>query len=709
MRFSTLAVASAFLWATACGDDNKSEPQPEPGSIAAIVAADARFSTLGTALTAAELTTTLAGEGPFTVFAPTNDAFAALPAGALDALLADKEALTDVLTYHVVSGRVAAADVVNLTEATALNGDKIAIAVVDGKVVLNGSATVTITDIPAENGIIHVIDAVLMPPEPEPETNTIPEALTADGRFTTLLAAVGAANLGATLSGEGPFTLFAPTDAAFDALPEGTVEALLADIPKLTDVLTYHVVSGDVRASTVVTLKRGTALNGVDFSITVEGANVRLNSTINVTQTDIVTDNGVIHVLDAVMLPPGNIVEIAAADDRFETLVTAVTAAGLDDDLAGAGPFTVFAPTDDAFAALPEGTVEALLADIPALTEVLQYHVYSGKAYSDTVVTLTTVETLLGETVDVTVEGGKVYLNDSEVIIADIIARNGVIHVIDAVLLPPTPAPGKIPAVLEADGRFTTLLAAVGAAGLGEALSGDDKLTVFAPTDAAFTALGESTIQGLLADIPKLTDILTYHVVSGEVGSDTVVTLKRGTALNGVDFAIAVGDAGVTINGTIKVTEVDLGAENGVIHVIDAVMLPPGNIVEIASADDRFETLVAAVVAANLDETLAGPGPFTVFAPTDDAFAALPPGTVTDLLNDIPALTNILLAHVANGKVYSDAVVGLSTVATLSSGVSLPVVIDDGKVFIAGAEVIITDIIARNGVIHVIDTVIVPD
>ena len=133
----------------------------------------------------------------------------------------------------------------------------------------------------------------------------------------------------------------------------------------------------------------------------------------------------------------GTIVDIAVGDGRFETLVAALQAADLVETLQGDGPFTVFAPTDDAFAALPEGTVEALLADIPALTEILLYHVVAGNAVAADVVTLDSVTTVQGDAVNITVDGDAVLLNDARVLITDIEAANGTIHVIDSVLIPP--------------------------------------------------------------------------------------------------------------------------------------------------------------------------------------------------------------------------------------------------------------------------------
>ena len=260
----------------------------------------------------------------------------------------------------------------------------------------------------------EVVEPTAEPEMEEEMPGTIVDIAVADGRFTTLVTAVTAAGLAETLSGEGPFTVFAPTDDAFAALPEGTIEALLAD-PQgaLTDVLTYHVVEGAVMAETVVTLDSAKTVSGENVSITVNDDGVFLNDTVQVIITDIVASNGVIHVIDGVLLPSSmmaeeemseTIVDIALADGRFTTLVTAVTEAGLVETLSGEGPFTVFAPTDDAFAALPEGTIEALLADPQgALTDVLLYHVVDGAVMAETVVTLDSAMTVGGEEVSITV------------------------------------------------------------------------------------------------------------------------------------------------------------------------------------------------------------------------------------------------------------------------------------------------------------------
>jgi uncharacterized surface protein with fasciclin (FAS1) repeats len=275
-------------------------------------------------------------------------------------------------------------------------------------------------------------------PTPEPAPQTIVDIAAADGRFTTLVAALEAADLAETLEGEGPFTVFAPTDEAFARLPAGTVDSLLADVPQLQNVLLYHVVAGAVMAADVARLESADTQLGQPVSIREANGTVFINEA-EVVVADIPASNGVIHVIDSVLLPPApqTIVDIAVADGRFATLVTALEAAELAGTLQGEGPFTVFAPTDDAFAKLPEGTLDSLLQDVPQLQNVLLYHVVSGEVPAAQVIELEAADTVQGEPVAIRLEGDTVYVNDAQVVITDIEASNGVIHVIDTVLLPP--------------------------------------------------------------------------------------------------------------------------------------------------------------------------------------------------------------------------------------------------------------------------------
>ncbi len=643
------------------------------------------------------------------------------------------------------------------------------------------------------------------------------------GDFTTLVAALVETELDEALRGEGPFTVFAPSDEAFAALLDAldvTAEDLLAR-EDLADILLYHVVEGEFLEEDVVAAApfEPETLLGETLSITLDYGEVMVNDA-KVVTTDIETSNGVIHVIDAVLLPPaddeepvlGTVVDVAVASEDFNTLVAAVTEAGLVDALSGEGPFTVFAPTDAAFTALLEeldATAEELLAR-EDLADILLYHVLPGAFPAEAVLEGAPlfIETLFGRDLPLSVEDGAVFAGEAQVVTADVEASNGVIHVIDAVLLPPTeplieltleeladfdglegrdayvafegkvydvsaspnwadgqhmglsagtdvtealdgsphseaifyqhpligvlveaeePELGTIVETAIAADDFETLVAAVLEAELDGALSGEGPFTVFAPTDAAFADLLaelDITAEDLLA-LEELADILLYHVVSGEFLAEAVIAGAPLTVetLNGEALDITVEDGVVTINGVATVTTADVLASNGVIHVIDAVLLPPveedeepelGTIVETAIAADDFETLVAAVLEAELDGALSGEGPFTVFAPTDAAFADLLAEldiTAEDLLA-LEELADILLYHVVANTQWLEEVlegyIGTLTIQTMN-GEFIEVDAVDGTIFVNDVAVIIAaDVFASNGVIHIIDTVLLP-
>jgi uncharacterized surface protein with fasciclin (FAS1) repeats len=284
----------------------------------------------------------------------------------------------------------------------------------------------------------------------------IVETAIADGRFTTLVAALEAAELDDDLAGPGPLTVFAPTDDAFNLLPAGTVATLLepANQAQLIDILTFHVYDGQVLAADAIALAgtAATMLNGLDLRVDYINMEVILsldgNRQATVTQTDIVTSNGIIHVIDAVLDPADatvDIVQTATDNGSFTTLITALVAAELDDDLAGPGPLTVFAPTDAAFALLGQATIDDLLlpANQATLIDILTYHVFDGSVLEVDAIALdgTNVGMFNGALMSIDVVGGFVVLNqgggrEATVTITNQLASNGVIHVIDAVLDP---------------------------------------------------------------------------------------------------------------------------------------------------------------------------------------------------------------------------------------------------------------------------------
>ena len=417
----------------------------------------------------ADLLTTLQGEGPFTVFAPTDQAFA--DAGInLSSLDNDegKSILSDILLYHVLSGSVQSSEVTDGLTATAVNGDILTFAVGDS--VMVNDATVTTPDVMASNGVIHVIDKVLIPPA---DLENIPTVAQSTGIHNSLVSALIHANLVGALSGEGPYTVFAPTDAAFEEfglnLSDFDTEA---ENETLAKILSYHVAMGSVMSSSITNGMEVNSLIQEPISVSVFNGSVILNGEALVTQPDVMTSNGVIHVINKVLMPPSmspqgppgeicydmethtidvtkteetcekmwtpsvDIPTTAAATTIHTALVAALDKANLVETLKGEGPFTVFAPTDEAF------TAEGINLDdydtdekISALADILLMHVVSGKVMSSNLTDGMEATALSGDVLKFTV-GDAVLVNGATVTIADVPVSNGVIHVIDKVLMP---------------------------------------------------------------------------------------------------------------------------------------------------------------------------------------------------------------------------------------------------------------------------------
>jgi uncharacterized surface protein with fasciclin (FAS1) repeats len=432
-----------------------------------------------------------------------------------------------------------------------------------------------------------------------PALDNIVEVAIDNGSFTTLVAALEAAGLDSVLSDETrDFTVFAPTDAAFDALLAElnlTAGELLAS-PYLADILLYHVVADAEIDSTTAIAAAGTTLtmaNTDDVGVSLKGMD-DMDLFINASRVelpDVAASNGVIHVIDAVLLPTeddenaATIAGVAVGNENFSTLVTALQAADLVDVLADEeGKFTVFAPTNAAFAAA--GITEEVLATlaIEDLQNILLYHVISGvevNAAAAIAIAGNTVEMANEDRMALSLTGSSLFANLSEVSAPNVDASNGIIHVIDSVLMPPADAPAPTQTIAEiAQGSedFETLVLALGAAGLVDTLNdpaGD--FTVFAPTDEAFAALlADLGIDAAtLLGSEDLDDILLKHVVSGTVDSVTAFTLNGAdvVTLNPAEetVTIEITNGEFRVDGA-RVTTFDILATNGIIHVIDAVI-----------------------------------------------------------------------------------------------------------------------------------------
>lgn len=614
-RFGSLVLACLAL--TACGGVDMKTPEPVPladlpaptPTILDVAIEAGDFTTLIAAIDAAGLTSTIDdASATLTVFAPTDAAFALLGGAAINDLLADPDALSDILLYHVVSGTAldsaAATDAVGTTIEMA-NGDRVGVSAKNDSLFLNLSK-VTATDIQADNGVIHVIDAVLMPPaDATPSESTIINIAAADERFTTLVAALGATGLDTVLASDtDTFTVFAPTDAAFEAMGSANVTALLGDLDNLTEILQQHVIiDAAVDAVTAYSLSgnAATTVGGAEVPISISSKRELRVGGAKVIIADIHASNGVIHVIDTVIVgaaglptPTLNIVEVATAAGGFEILLELLSEADLDGALTDADKsFTVFAPTDAAFQKLGVFPLAFLLGNPAILADTLLYHVYADSVVlADGAISVAASDQSILEMANATAEksGGRTALSLSDtgltvnlasVTSANVMASNGVIHVIDNVMLPP-PSKGDVTTNIidtaVAAGNFTFFVTALEMAGLVDALSDpDSNFTVFAPTNAAFHLLGDDALNALLADTEALTTLLTNHVIAGSTVDAVTAYSLNGTmleTLSGNTVEVAIDDGSLLIQGA-KVTSSDIYTTNGIIHVIDRVITNP--------------------------------------------------------------------------------------------------------------------------------------
>ena len=448
------------------------------------------------ALSQDALTSTLE-DGVATVLAANNQAFLDALGGqeGVDALLQTEDAARDAIL---------AANIIPDTVLPFLNREsdsQTSVEASDGSTVTVSTQTTTTDDgqtttlfrfndiiasdidMLANNGLVHGMDGVILPSEtPEtpmpPSNSTVADiACNTDGSFSgfsTLCAALQAAGLEAALR-DGTYTVFAPTDDAFANLPNGTVDALLNDIPSLTNVLLFHAVadqeifSTDLECTQLIEMANGEDSRTVcsDGKIHQKGAGNPRDNMPEIITTDIVASNGVVHVVSQVMLssdvfvdggeappvvpPPvgdcASIADIACTTPAFSTLCAAVQAVpGLAEVLSSAdNTSTVFAPTDDAFGNLPNGTVAALLEDTPALADILLFHAVADRAvFSSDLECTQLIEMANGEDSRTVCSDGKIHQkgagnprdNMPEIIATDIEACNGVIHIVSEVMLP---------------------------------------------------------------------------------------------------------------------------------------------------------------------------------------------------------------------------------------------------------------------------------
>lgn len=741
-------IMAFFIFLSSCNDDEPTDPDPQ--DIVDVAIANG-YNVLAAALTEADLVDDLRAAGPFTVFAPTDAAFAELGINATN--VSTIANLNEILLSHVVRGSITSEELTS-GEVNTLNAAN-PITIDADALTVDGINIISPFDVEASNGIIHTIDGVIIPEAPNPG---LVEAATTEG-LSALLLALETADVTNEVLGASDITIFAPTNTAFFTTLAGLgVENLEQGVIKLggpevlAEILRFHIVPTVAFAAD---LSEGdqtvTTLAGEELTINKTGEAVTvtdvLGNTFMVTKADVAISTGVIHIIDGVLFPTIETPNLAQAANAagLTTLLDAVEAAELGEDLLAAEAITVFAPTNEAFGdLLDDFGVDNLtdlvteLGGIDNLEKVLGFHVVPATAFSfELMEGEQELTTLADETLTVTrTSEGAVTVEDAagnvyNVTTPDVVIDNGVVHVIDGVLIPTIDLPDVVEAATAAE--LTTLLAAVDAAQLGETLLNAEAITVFAPTNEAFGKLLEryevEDLAGLIEVLgaETVSNVLQYHVVPAVAfAHDLADGEQTFETLEGQEITVTKTANGVTVTDylgfTYNVAVADVAIDNGVVHVIDGVVLPDisddPNIAE-AADENGLTTLLDAVIAAELDDDLIQATAITVFAPTNEAFAALLAAQEVDdlagLIDKLGAdnVAKVLTFHVVPAVAFAEDLQEGTQMFTTLANEMLTVTKNGTSVTVTDAagttySVTTADVPIENGVVHVIDGVLLP-
>jgi transforming growth factor-beta-induced protein len=576
------------LLTVSCSDDDDDKGNSSK-NIVQVAQSSPELSILVDAIVAADLVGVLSSDGPFTVFAPTNAAFQKLDPETLNTIIGNPALLTSLLQYHVVAGEVMSGDLSTGPVQTLLSGQTVAVDVSGGMVTLNGSSNVTSADVEASNGVIHVIDEVLIPEDFY--AMTLAQIVGGSPDHTILLSALakpGLSNLlAAAMDPTADLTVFAPTDAAFEAVLAVLGKESIDDIPEalLNEIVSYHILGTAVTSDQLANGDVETILPGESVTVDLTDG-VKINNA-NVGPADLKAVNGVAHVIDAVLLPSyvvysvGTIAEVVLFEKDFTILAGALRKADLLETVATTPNLTVFAPDNAGFVAAGITSLDDFTAE--ELAPILTYHVLGA---------VVKAADLPESGIAATLNGGNIYLgylNQGRVLVnglteitaVDIEKSNGVIHVINRTLVPPAPNVVEIALAMADMGEaseftvLTSLLASDEYADITQAIIDADNITVFAPTDAAFAEVDNGA--GLTQE--QISTILTYHAAGARVFSYDLVQGQNVIMLNGQTLKVSSisGEAIVLEDKTddgANVLEVNVHGSNGVIHVVDKVLLP---------------------------------------------------------------------------------------------------------------------------------------
>ncbi|XP_058506371.1 transforming growth factor-beta-induced protein ig-h3 isoform X2 [Solea solea] len=501
------------------------------------------------------------------------------------------------------------------------------------------------------------------------------------------------------LQGPGSFTFFAPSNAAWAALPTEILDALVSNVNiELLNALHYHMVNHRLTSEE---LKHGSSFTSMyqDFDVHVHHYSngiVTVNCA-RLIKPDQHATNGIVHVVDRVITAISNNVNtFIDVDEDLETLRTAIAAAGLTTMLESEGQFTIFAPTNEAFEKMPQQTLNRILGDPVALRDLLNYHILKQMRCAESIVSGTPMETLQGTVLEVGCDGDHMTLNGKAIVTkTDQLGTNGVVHYINELLVPDS---AKTLLELAEGSSVSTATRLFVQAGLSPQLGGSEALTLLVPLNEAFKDVSMS---------PDMKKLMTNHVLKERLSSKSLYDGQKLDTLGGISLRVFVYRNNLCIEN-VCIAAHDKTGRFATMFTVDKVLAPPtGTIMDVLKADDRFSLLVGAIQTAGMTELLHQQGALTFFAPTNDAFNALPRPELNQLLRDQQQLWAVLRSHVGEGVLVSGGVSSHTRVQPLQ-GDKLELGVRNYTVYVNKIPVTDADLMATNGVVHAVDNIVKP-
>ncbi|XP_078078422.1 periostin-like isoform X4 [Mustelus asterias] len=503
------------------------------------------------------------GAGSFTFFAPSDDAWMLLDAEIRDALLSNVNIeLLNALHYHMVNYRLLTKDMKDgMTVQSMYNELGILINHYPNGIVTVNCAKILSANQIATNGIVHVIDRVITA-----VGNTIADVIEGMEELSSLRAAATASGLLETLSKDGHYTVFAPTNEAFDGLSQEMLERILSDPVALKAMLNYHILNSVQCSEAIMSGSTYATLEGTHLEIGCDGDSLTVNGQRMVNRKDIVTSNGVIHLIDKVLIPDAAMQVLELTNGKQTTFYDLVKETGVSASLTEDHEYTLLAPLNDAFDA------DVMGLDQRILKVILKNHILKLKVVLNELHNGQKLETLGGNFLRVFIYRTAVCIENSCMLRGSKEGRNGIIHMIRKVIVP---SEKSMLQILRDDPRFSIFLTLAESAGLTELLTEEGDWTLFVPTNDVFESLSSEELKQLTSDRNALRQILLYHLLKGvyvgggiEYGVTNVLKSYQGGRV-----MVKLVNNTMLVNN-VKSKEPDLMANNGVIHVVNSLLFP---------------------------------------------------------------------------------------------------------------------------------------